>query len=127
MAYGSAEAVHSDETFPTRLGPEQVTLVLARRATDDTLSPWAADEPHPTRAWALSEVKMPRTAWERTGGVDQEEDAVAAVRKDWKDWKAWKDGRFYVCPVGEDGVIAKRLLYGSDTGLVIGPPSSERG
>lgn len=47
--------VWSDEKFPTWLGEEQRTLVLARRR-DDRLEPWC-DADFPERAWNLSEVR----------------------------------------------------------------------
>lgn len=117
------QKVHDDETFPTRLGPEQVTLVLARREADGSLAPWAANEPMPARAWALSEVQIARAKWEASGGVVQDEPAIAAVRRD---WKAWRAASHFVCPVGDDGAIGASLLYDRQLGLRVRSPHRRR-
>jgi CRISPR-associated endonuclease/helicase Cas3 len=110
--YRGASQVFSDEVFPTRLGPEQVTLVLARR-TERGLRPLAKDD-DPERAWALSEVTVSRLRWEKSGGVDQELPEIVVIRNT---WKIWKVPGFYLCPIGGQGTIANTISYTSMEGL----------
>ena len=118
--YGDAQKVWSDEVFPTRLGAEQVTLVLARRAHDGTLAPHApVDDGDIARAWALSEVSLSKHRWKETDGIDQSAPEIAAIRKD---WKTWQEGRCFVCPIGEGGVITEELRYNAECGLVATAP-----
>ncbi|XBQ00521.1 MAG: CRISPR-associated helicase Cas3' [Roseitalea porphyridii] len=120
--YSGDQNIWSDEVFPTRLGPEQVTLVLARREEGGALVPWAKIENGDVaRAWALSEVGLARRRWEQTGGVDQSAPEIAAIRKD---WKMWKEGRYFLCPVGEDGAITDDLQYDKGCGLFAGVPQA---
>ncbi|MDN2565202.1 CRISPR-associated helicase Cas3' [Aquibium sp. A9E412] len=116
-SYFDDQQVFSDEKFPTRLGPEQVTLVLARRGTDGRLKPWApVDDGDVARAWALSEVSLAKRRWEQTGGVDQSTPEIAAIRKD---WKMWKEGRYFLCPVGEDGILCNAVKYNEKEGILL--------
>ena len=117
--YRSATGIASDETFPTRIGPKQVTLVLVNRRDDSTLAPYAGGEVDDARAWALSEVSMSETRWERSGGVDQSAPEIAAVQRD---WPTWKDRRHFVCPVGKNGVIVPDVVYDRKASLVTGAP-----
>ena len=118
--YGDAQQVWSDEVFPTRLGPEQVTLVLARRAPDGTLAPHApVDDGDVARAWALSEVSLSKHRWKETDGIDQLVPEIAAIRKE---WKTWQEGRYFVCPISEGGVITEELRYNAECGLVSTAP-----
>ena len=106
--------IWSDEAFPTRLGPEQVTLVLARRQ-DGTLKPHApVEDGDVARAWALSEVSLAKHRWDRTEGVDQSAPDIAAARKD---WKAWKAGKYHICPIEGDGTICNDVSYSAREGL----------
>ncbi|MEM8589023.1 MAG: CRISPR-associated helicase Cas3' [Pseudomonadota bacterium] len=115
--YGDAEQVWSDETFPTRLAPEQMTLVLARRDADGALVPYApiGEDGDFTRAWALSEVGLARHRWGEEE-VDQEAPEIAAIRKG---WKTWQKATHAVCPVAEDGAITDRVHYDEGNGLVV--------
>ncbi len=108
---GTKPSVWSDEKFPTRLGEEQQTLVLARRH-GDRLEPWyRADTPE--RAWVPSEVQCSR--WRVPYNLpDQDAPAVVAAKAGWP-----KGKRDYVvlCPVAEDGRIVDRLRYDPPRGL----------
>ena len=111
--YRSAEDVFSDKDFPTRLGSEQVTLVLARR-TSEELRPWA-EEDDSDRAWALSEVSVSKARFEKSGGVDQSPPEIAQIRAG---WRAWKEAKYFVCPVDEDGLVGEGICYTKQTGIV---------
>ena len=117
-AYADAQQIYDDERFPTRLGPEQMTLVLARRRVDGSLAPWAEDEPSPARAWGLSEVQITRKLWEQSG-IDQTDAAIVTLQADWSNWKK---ATHVVCPVGEDGAVGHELLYDEQSGLRLGSP-----
>ena len=118
--YSDAKQVLSDETFPTRLAPEQMTLVLARRDAGGVLVPYApiGEDGDITRAWALSEVGLARHRWGEKE-VDQEAPEIAAVRKD---WKTWQEATHMLCPVDEDGAISERLRYDRGYGLYVSSP-----
>lgn len=113
--YMQCARVGDDATYPTRLGPEQVTLALARSAGDN-LVPYA-DDPDPVRAWALSELILSRRKWQNEGGVDQEQTAIAAVKSDWPDWR-----RAAVTVVPLDALSTTGLDYAPDRGLFVRPP-----
>ncbi|MEM9724326.1 MAG: CRISPR-associated helicase Cas3' [Pseudomonadota bacterium] len=62
--YAGVEGVGEDQELGTRLGCETVTLRLARESAEG-LVPWAprstvGDDPRDARAWALSEVTLPK-------------------------------------------------------------------
>jgi CRISPR-associated endonuclease/helicase Cas3 len=54
QGFAAVENIFSDESFPTRLGEKQVTVILTRRGSSG-LVPWAEDS-WSVRALALSEV-----------------------------------------------------------------------
>lgn len=110
--FRGADQVFNDTTYPTRLGSEQVILVLARE-NDGRLCPWATDEDE-DRAWVLSEVSISRRRWEASGGVDQETPLIKAVCDG---WPAWKEGRYFVCPVAEGARVAEHLQYDVSIGF----------
>jgi len=110
--YRDADKVFADETFPTRLGPEQVTLVLARRA-EGGLRPWAVDD-DPDRAWALSEVSISRRRWQMGGGVDQDAPEIVAIKNSWKTWMA---ARLVLCPVDDHDRVVSTISYTAVEGL----------
>ena len=108
---GTKGSVWSDEKFPTRLGAEEATLVLARRE-GGSLKPWCAGDT-PARSWALSEVRCARYRLP-DGLPDQEEEEIAHIKK------AWSRGRreyLTLCPVSEDGTICDGLQYDPEWGL----------
>ena len=108
---GTKGKVWSDEKFPTRLGAEEATLVLARRE-GDSLKPWCAGDT-PARSWALSEVRCARYRLP-DGLPDQKEEEIAKIKK------AWSKGRreyLTLCPVSEDGTICDGLQYDPEWGL----------
>jgi len=103
----------SDVTYPTRLGDETRTLVLARM-TDAGLVPWAGPA-GTAENWALSEVAARRARLDRLPLPDQSLPAIAAITQGWPDWKR---AEAVLCPVGEDGSICEGLRYEAETGLV---------
>lgn len=119
--YGSVEGVGSGEDFPTRLGEEQVALVLARR-TPAGLVPWAEGEAS-QRTWALSEVMLSRRRWQAAGGVDQSAPEIFAAKADWPKWRRESDS-VILCPVGDDGAVADDLRYDREKGLIATSPNS---
>ncbi len=102
-----------DATYPTRLGDETLTLVLARR-TSGGLVPWAKDCTD-NEAWALSEVSARRRRLESLPLPDQTADEILAVTRDWPEWKR---NAVRVCPVDDDGQICEGLRYHAEIGLV---------
>ena len=114
-AYSSAENIFPDDLFPTRLGEQQMTLVLTRR-TDAGLVPWAADA-NPIRAEALSEVQISLAKYRRTAlAAEQDTAEIAAFTRRWKDWERAAKA---VAPVGEDGRIVEGLRYDLTLGLLV--------
>ena len=109
---GMKGSVWSDERFPTRLGEEETTLVLARRGPDGLL-PWWSDDGDSTRAWTLSEVRCNR---KRLPGTlpDQSADDIARLKAT---WPRGKRDFLTVCPVSENGVICEGLRYDPQWGL----------
>lgn len=112
----------SDVTYPTRLGDETRTLVLAR-TTAAGLLPWADDTPTP-EAWAMSEVAARRRRLDRLLLTDQSQPAIRALTQDWPEWK---QADALVCPVAEDGTICEGLRYDKDSGLLFSPLSGGDG
>ncbi|MFN4287774.1 MAG: CRISPR-associated helicase Cas3' [Brevundimonas sp.] len=103
---------NDDARYPTRLGDEQVVLVLARRGADG-LEPWfdAGDD----EAWMLSEVSV---ASRRVARLELPDQAAPDIRAVKKDWPTWKRASHILCPVEEGGAICEGLKYGSEHGLV---------
>lgn len=116
--YRNAGRGDSDATYPTRLGSETRTLVLARLG-EYGLEPWAADfpstDPDRSFAWALSEVSARRTRLDRLPLPDQSASAIQSVTRNWPDWKR---AEAVLCPVAEDGTICAGLRYDIEWGLV---------
>lgn len=103
----------SDVTYPTRLGGETRTLVLAR-ITGAGLVPWAGDDGTPEN-WALSEVSARSSRLARLPLPDQSLPEIAAITQGWPDWKR---AEAVLCPVAEDGQICEGLRYEAETGLL---------
>ncbi|PID63954.1 MAG: CRISPR-associated helicase/endonuclease Cas3 [Gammaproteobacteria bacterium] len=119
--YASAQAVFSDEEFPTRLATPQVTLRLARRS-DAGLVPWyeGHDDSH---SWGLSEVSISRKAWERAKPVDQELAEIRELKRDMADWEKMK---YQIVPIESSGMVADSLLrYDTGLGLVLSSQAQE--
>ena len=111
---GTGGAVWSDEKFPTRLGVEEATLVLARRQ-GDRLQPWC-DADAPARAWALSEVRCSKWRLDRLpDGLPSQ--AAHDVCEAKADWAKGKRDHLILCPVTEDGEICEGLRYDPEWGL----------
>ena len=109
---GTKGGVWSDERFPTRLGEEEATLVLARREPDG-LHPWCSDEQEPARAWILSEVRCNRRRLPAELPDQSTEDVVRLKAT----WPRGKRDFLTVCPVSENGVICAGLHYDPQWGL----------
>ena len=109
---GTKGGVWSDERFPTRLGEEEATLVLARRELDG-LHPWWTDEEEPSRAWTLSEVRCTRRRLPEAL-PDQSAEDIARLKAT---WPRGKRDYLTVCPVSENGVICAGLRYDPQWGL----------
>ncbi|WP_235858094.1 CRISPR-associated helicase Cas3' [Cereibacter sphaeroides] len=111
----------SDATYPTRLGAETRTLVLARM-TNEGLQPWAGGSGTPDD-WALSEVSANRRRLEPLSLPDQSQPELLAITQHWPDWKR---ADAILCPVAEDGEICEGLRYRADSGLLF-ESSNKRG
>ena len=112
---GTGDAVWSDERFPTRLGVEETTLVLARRE-GGRLQPWC-DADTLSRAWVLSEVRCAKWRLDHLpcGLPDQSAPEVCEVKA------AWAQGKrdyLILCQVFEGGVICEGLRYDPEWGLL---------
>ncbi len=111
-----------DVDYPTRIGPAQRTLMLARWH-DGQLLPWASGgdtSVDATRAEreALSEV---RASAERLKGIELPAQNSAEIRALTKDWPDWKRDSVTVCPVASDGVVCAGLRYEIPVGLRFEP------
>ena len=109
---GTKGGVWSDERFPTRLGEEEATLVLARREPGG-LCPWWSDEEEPLRAWTLSEVRCNRKRLPEAL-PDQSAEDIARLKAT---WPRGKRDFLTMCPVSENGVICEGLRYDPQWGL----------
>jgi len=103
----------SDVKYPTRLGGETRTLVLARM-TATGLVPWVGGA-GTVESWALSEVTARSSRVARLLLPDQTQPAIQAVTRDWPDWKR---DEVRICPVAEDGTICEGLRYEAECGLL---------
>jgi len=108
--YREGGQAHDDSNYPTRLGPEQQVLLLAKEL-DGRLSP-LFDGPD---GWAMSEVSAATHKISTIEMPDQSKQEISLIRSTWKDWMQEK---YLVCPVGQDGRICERLSYFGDKGLV---------
>ncbi len=111
-----------DVDYPTRIGPEQRTLMLARWQNGQ-LQSWASggDTPEdatPAEREALSEV---RASAARLKGIELPAQNSAEIQALTKDWPDWKRGSVAVCPVAGDGAICEGLRYEVATGLRFEP------
>ena len=104
--------VWSDERFPTRLGREDATLVLAR-LDPSGLRPWIEVDT-PARSWALSEVRCSRRRLP-AGLPDQSERSIAGIKAN---WPKGKRDHLVLCPVSNDGEICEGLRYDPEYGLL---------
>ena len=108
MAGGGVE----DTNYPTRLGGEQRTLVLARRSVTG-LQPWIDTDG--SDGWALSEVTASVKRLAPLHLPDQSAADIIAIKRN---WPKWKSETCHLCPVNDDGLICEGLRYDADSGLV---------
>lgn len=108
--YGQGGQAHDDAKYPTRLGPEQMTLVLAKDM-GGVLVPFV-DGPG---GWALSEVPVARCRIDKLDMPDQDNQLIKNVKCDWPDWK---QAACILCPVMA-GRIADGLQYDVTYGLML--------
>lgn len=114
-AYGFEENVFNDQVFPTRLGEEQMTLVLTRKDASGTLVPWSQD-PDRFHALALSEVQLALRKYRPLALSDlQATPEIGVFTAGWKDWERATKA---VAVVAEDGAICEGLRYERDRGLI---------
>ncbi|MEL6317274.1 MAG: CRISPR-associated helicase/endonuclease Cas3, partial [Pseudomonadota bacterium] len=129
QGYGAAGAVHDDQEIGTRLGRPTVTLRLARRRGDQ-ITPWAEVAEDRRRAWAMSEISVPKhwieAADARLSPPADLADAIAAATAD---WPAWERQTIRVAAVEPGGAVALKesggglpLTYASDRGLIKSSP-----
>lgn len=110
---GTKGRVWSEEKFPTRLGDEEKTLVLARRK-GHWLSPWC-DAETSVSAWVLSEVRCAARRLRPVELPDQSDPEVAEIKAA---WSSGKRDHLVLCPVGEEGLICKGMRYDPEWGLM---------
>ena len=103
--------VWSEEKFPTRLGQDDATLVLARNSPDG-LIPWCEGDTD-AHAWMLSEVRCNRRRLP-DGLLDQSSQMITEAKSD---WSGGKREHLILCPVSDDGEICQGLCYDSEWGL----------
>lgn len=117
--YGDTADTVDDQRFPTRLGTEQVTLILTRRGANG-LECWARADSR-ARAEALSEVQISRSRYEALPERPaQDTDEIAEFIRPWKAWrkKLMEAGALAVAVVGEGGHICEGLRYDAEMGLL---------
>lgn len=112
--YRNGGAAGYDRTYPTRLGVEQLVLVLARQAAG-RLFPLCKD------GWAYSEVTASRKRLERLPLPDQDDPLFSQVTRT---WPAWKRKECRLCVVDDAGAICEGLRYSIDTGLIFLSPDN---
>ena len=110
---GTKGRVWSEEKFPTRLGEEEKTLVLARRKAH-RLSPWC-DAETSVSAWVLSEVRCAGRRLRPVELPDQSEPEIAEIKAA---WSRGKRDHLVLCPVGEDGLVCEGVRYDPEWGLM---------
>ena len=108
--YREANGFDSDGEFPTRLGREQRTLILARF----DLSPWSGGD------WDVDSCQLSEVSADarRLGGLslpDQSDPALADIKATWPEWRR---ATATLCPVADDGSICEGLSYTADLGLL---------
>lgn len=122
--YGGAGGLHEDQEIGTRLGRPMATLRLAVFDGRAVL-PWASGEPDPMRAWAFSEISVPK-AW-----VEGEKSTLAPIaaltapiETAKASWPEWEREAIRVAVVEPDGSVAleaadgaRPLTYDRSTGL----------
>lgn len=107
--YRGAGRGESDTKYPTRLGEETQTLVLARY-DGDRLRPWVDVQD----GWALSEVSARRNRLLKFPLPDQSHHAISAIKANWPEWKRIET---IICPVAIDNTICDGLSYSHEYGL----------
>ncbi|MGB1208983.1 MAG: CRISPR-associated helicase Cas3', partial [Paracoccaceae bacterium] len=108
--YRDGGVAQDDRTYPTRLGIEQLTLVLARRSAAG-LIPWIEEN---DTGWHLSEVTASKKRLERLDLPDQTAPEITPITQHWPEWKR---AQTWLCVVGDDGKICDGLYYTSESGL----------
>ena len=108
--YRDGGAGAADADYPTRLGQEQRTLMLAVR-DGGRLRPYAGAG---FDGCQISEVMASERRLCALALPEQSDSAIQALTKDWPDWRR---KAVTVCPIGEDGVICDGLNYDSKLGL----------
>ena len=106
---------NDDAAYPTRLGPEQQVLVLAKE-TDGHLVPFfeGAD------GWVMSEVSVAKHKFDELERPDQEAGNIKEITMAWPEWRR---KAHIICPVVEGGEICEGLRYLSECGLLFVPRS----
>lgn len=125
QGYGGAGAVHEDQEIGTRLGRPTITLRMARAAPGGAIAPWAEIEADPVRAWALSEVSLPKHWFEgdgwRLSAPQALRKTIAEATAPWPEWEREKIPVAVVQPDGrlalESAVGEQPLAYASERGL----------
>jgi CRISPR-associated endonuclease/helicase Cas3 len=110
-----------DREYPTRLGQETCTLLLARYDGED-LVPWAAapgNNASRAEQEALSEVSV-RVA--RLSGKAMPDQQAPAILRFIRDWPDWRKASVRVCPLADDGELCDGLRYQPDLGLIFVSP-----
>lgn len=111
--YRRAGRGDSDVKYPTRLGGETLTLVLARPGPGGLL-PWAGPDTG-AEGWMLSEVS---TRVSRLNGIVLPDQTQEPIQKIVQTWPEWKRAEAALCPVADDGSICDGLAYRPECGLV---------
>lgn len=110
VGYRAGGRANDDATYPTRLGPEQRILVLAREQGDNLVPYFDGED-----GCAMSEVSAAQYKVERLDIPDQDRTEISNFKSDWPEWKK---SSHILCPVSDDGKICEGLRYDPDIGLV---------
>lgn len=107
--YRAGGQANDDASYPTRLGPEQVTLVLCKARGNRLVPLFAGPD-----GWAMSEVSVARSRIDKVGLTNSPESLEAAGLSNWPEWKL----NSHILCSSSDGEIAEGLRYEAGAGLI---------
>ena len=107
--YRAGGQANDDASYPTRLGPEQVTLVLCKAQGNRLVPLFDGFD-----GWVMSEVSVART---RICNLNLTNNADALEAAGLSHWPEWKQNSHILCPLASDQ-IAEFLSYDDKSGLI---------